>query len=116
MSLATKLRELRAEKEVSLQVVADAIGATKPHLWELEKGRTKNPSLVLLKHLAGYYGVTLDFLAGMAGQDSSDIRYSALLRKLDPESMSSEDWKIVEKAMEFAVDVISGNKKLELND
>ena len=115
MSLAQRLRELRAKKEVSLQVVADVIGATKPHVWELEKGRTKNPSLELLKQLSIYYGVTLDFLAGMAEQDSSDVHYSALLRKLDPESMSESDWKVVEQAMDFAVKVIA-DKKQEFDD
>lgn len=115
MSLAEKLRELRAAKGVSLQVVADAIGATKPHVWELEKGKTKNPSLELLKKLAGYYEVTLDFLAGVGEQKSSNVYYTALLRKLDPESMSASDWKVVEQAMDFAVKLIA-DKKQEVDD
>ncbi len=115
MSLAKRLRELRAEKEVSLQVVADDIGVSKPHVWELEKGRTKNPSLELLKQLANYYDVTLDFLAGLGVHDSKDEHYSALLRKLDPESMAASDWKVVEQAMTFAVKIIADKKK-EFND
>lgn len=111
MSLAKRLRELRANKAVSLQAVADVIGATKPHIWELEKGRTKNPSLDLLKELALYYGVTLDFLAGVGEQDTKDVRYNALLRKLDPESMTESDWKVVEQAMDFAANVIADKKK-----
>lgn len=115
MSLAEILRNLRAEKEVSLQVVADAVKITKPHVWELEKGRTKNPSLDLLKKLASYYEVTLDYLAGVGVQDSSNIRYNALLRKLDPESMSESEWKVVEQAMDFAVKLIT-DKKQEIDD
>lgn len=110
MSLAERLRELRVEKGVSLQVVADVVGVTKPHVWELEKGKTKNPSLELLKKLANYYEVTMDFLAGEDEQDSSNVRYNALLRKLDPESMSESDWKVVEQAMDFAVKVIADKK------
>jgi len=115
MSLAERLRELRAEKKMSLQAVADVIGVSKPHVWELEKGKTKNPSLELLKQLAGFYGVTLDFLAGVGEQDSSDAHYNALLRKLDPENMSESDWKIIDQAMDFAVNVIA-DKKQELDD
>lgn len=111
MSLAERLRELRAEKGVSLQVVADVVGATKPHVWELEKGKTKNPSLELLKRLASYYGVTLDFLAGVGEQDTSNVRYGALLRKLDPENMSESDWKVVEQSVDFAITLIADKKK-----
>ena len=55
MSLAERLRVLRADKKVSLQVVADAVGISKPHVWELEKGKTQNPSLELLMKFAEYY-------------------------------------------------------------
>lgn len=111
MALAEKLRILRAEKKLSLQAVADAVGVSKPHVWELEKGKTKNPSLELLKQLATLYGVSLDFLAGLGESQGADPRYSALLRKLDPESMSESDWKVVEQAMDFAVSVIKEKRK-----
>ena len=111
MSLAERLRELRADKKVSLQAVADVIGVSKPHVWELEKGKTKNPSLELLKELAAFYGVTLDYLAGVGEPDLSDARYSAMLRKLDPENMSESDRKVVEQAIDFAFNVINDNKQ-----
>ena len=38
MSLATKLKELRVRRKQSLQDVADAIGASKTHVWDLETG------------------------------------------------------------------------------
>ena len=110
MSLAAKLRELRADKKVSLQVVADAVGVTKPHIWELEKGKSKNPSLELLKQLATYYGVTLDYLANMGEGIETNARYNALLRKLNPDSMSDADWKIIESAMDFAVTMLEKGK------
>jgi len=106
MSLAKRLRELRAEKKASLQSVADKIGVSKPHIWELEKGKTKNPSLELLKKLASFYGVTLDYLAGVGEQEPTDGRYSALLRKLDPENLSESDLKVIEQAVDFAVNII----------
>ena len=110
MSLANRLRELRAGKQASLQTVAESVGATKPHIWELEKGKTKNPSLDLLKNLARYYGVSLDDLAGVGEPNSGDLRYNAMLRKLDPENMTETDWKVVEQAMNFAVNLIESQK------
>lgn len=65
MSLAKRLRDLRSREKVSLQFVANAVGASKPHIWQLEKGETKNPRLELFKRLAYFYDVSLDFLAGL---------------------------------------------------
>ena len=53
----------------------------------------------------------LDFLAGVGEQDLRNVHYNALLRKLDPESMSESDWKVVEQAMDFAVKVIADKKQ-----
>lgn len=46
----------------SLQQVADAIGASKAHIWELESNRSKNPSLDLLQKLAGHFRTTVAYL------------------------------------------------------
>jgi transcriptional regulator with XRE-family HTH domain len=44
MSLAAKLRELRLRKGKSLQQVADDVGASKAHIWDLETGKIgENP-------------------------------------------------------------------------
>jgi len=40
MSLAAKLKELRGKNRQSLQDVADAIGASKTHIYDLETGRS----------------------------------------------------------------------------
>ncbi|HEY9276998.1 MAG TPA: helix-turn-helix transcriptional regulator [Methylotenera sp.] len=64
MSLASRLKDLRLTKGKSLQEVADAVGASKPHIWELERGTSNNPSLELVKNLANYFGVKIDYLAG----------------------------------------------------
>lgn len=59
MSLATKLQKLRMAKRESLQDVADAIGASKAHVWELEKGTAKNPSIDLIRKLSDHFGVSI---------------------------------------------------------
>ncbi len=62
MGIGARLKELRLRKRESLQQVADAVGASKPHIWELEVEKSKNPSLDLLTKLARHFGVPVSFL------------------------------------------------------
>lgn len=64
MSLAARLKTLRTRKGESLQAAADAIGISKPHLWELESEKSTNPSLELLTRIAKHYKTTVAYLAG----------------------------------------------------
>tara|TARA_R110001606_G_scaffold377900_1_gene537352 strand:- start:70 stop:396 length:327 start_codon:yes stop_codon:yes gene_type:complete len=73
MSLSDRLTELRKAKKVSLQVVADAVGVSKTHIYELEKGKASNPSLNLLMGLADFYDVSLDYLAGCSNHQVSKL-------------------------------------------
>ena len=62
MAIGDRLKSLRVKKRQSLQQVADAIGASKAHIWELESNRSKNPSLDLLQKLAGHFETTVAYL------------------------------------------------------
>lgn len=64
MALGAKLKELRVKKKESLQQVADAVGSSKAHIWELETGKSKNPSVELLTALAKHFDVLVADLAG----------------------------------------------------
>jgi len=64
MSLAVRIGKLRRRKDESLQEVADAVGVSKAHIWELEKGRAENPSINLITRLADHFGVSLAYLVG----------------------------------------------------
>ncbi|HWQ86884.1 helix-turn-helix domain-containing protein [Brevundimonas sp.] len=63
MSLASKLKDLRIKSGESLQQVADGIGVSKAHIWQLERGDSTNPSLDLLRGLADHFKVTVAFLS-----------------------------------------------------
>lgn len=62
MSIGARLKELRIRKGESLQQVADAVGASKPHIWELEAEKSKNPSLDLLTNIAQHFNVPISYL------------------------------------------------------
>lgn len=113
MALAEKLTSLRVEKKVSLQAVADAVGVSKPHIWELEKGKTKNPSLELLKNLSIYYGVTLDFLVGF--DDDNATKAHVFFREFDMNmnDLSDDDRQTIRNALEMAQALIMKRKKTE---
>lgn len=64
MSFASKLHDLRIEKRLSLQNVADAVGISKAHVFNLEKGITANPSMELVVKLAELFRVRVADLVG----------------------------------------------------
>jgi len=68
-TLGEKLAALRLGRRESLQDVADAVGVSKAHIWELEKGRADNPSLGLVTRLAEHFRVSV---ASLAGEDPKD--------------------------------------------
>src|SRR3954465_6214211 len=64
MTLAERMTRVRVGKGESLQDVATAVGVSKAHVWELEKGRTDNPSMALVTRLADHFGVSIRYLVG----------------------------------------------------
>lgn len=64
MSFAMRIAELRRQKGESLNDVAAAVGVSKAHIWQLERGTTSNPSMALVTRLANHFGVTVASLAG----------------------------------------------------
>ena len=106
MSLGAKLNELRLRKGESLQQTADAVGVTKTHIWELEKGKSANPSAELLRKLASHFAVTVDFLMdptreGLTADDEAMVFYR------DLKSLDERDQETVRQMME----VLKGRKE-----
>lgn len=54
-SFGERIKWLRENENLSLQQVADCIGVTKPHLWELEQGKSSNPCLNTIRRIALFY-------------------------------------------------------------
>jgi transcriptional regulator with XRE-family HTH domain len=88
MSLGVRLKQLRIKKNRSLQDVADAVGASKAHIWEVERGGSKNPSMDLLNRLADYFEVSVSFLVGES-PDEQEAELVAMYRDL--KSLSPDD-------------------------
>jgi transcriptional regulator with XRE-family HTH domain len=84
-----RLRKFRMAKKLSLQDLADAVKASKAHVWDLETGKTKNPSLSLLTEFSRALGVSIKDLVGEA-EHTDDSQLAPLfrdLRGLDPRDL-----------------------------
>src|ERR1700722_18208513 len=77
--LSSRLRGLREKTGESLQQVADSIGASKAHVWEIETGRSQNPSIDLVRRLAAHFSVTVGWLLGEQEDASSSDQRAAVL-------------------------------------
>lgn len=88
MSLGLRISELRRKSGQSLQQVADAVGVSKAHIWELEKGRADNPSVGLVTRLADHFGVSVSLLVNEdIDSPDADVELQRMFRQareLDP--------------------------------
>ena len=82
MPLAATLKKLRIQNGLSLKEVADKIEASKAHVWELETGKSKNPTLKLLKQLASLYQVPLARLVGEMPDENTNDELLVMFREL----------------------------------
>lgn len=99
MQIEERLFNLRQKSGQSLQTVADAVGISKAHVWELEKGRSKNPSFELVQKLARHYGVSIDALVGKDDEpDAAYLQIERLHRGF--EELSEGDRTVVEQMIQ----------------
>jgi len=95
MALADRLFDLRKKAGESLQTVADAVGVSKAHIWDLEKSHTSNPSFDLVQKLAGHFGVSAEALTGAVQAPAmEDMQIGRIYRNL--KGLSERDLAIVE--------------------
>lgn len=98
MSLALKLKDLRTRARQSLQQVADGVGVSKAHIWELETGKSRNPGIELVRKLAEHFSVTIAFLTGDEGQQDQDPAALQFFRDFD--GLSDRDWDALRSVAE----------------
>jgi len=61
-NLGGRIKQLRKERNMTLEQLADATGSAKSYIWELENRETQNPSADKLSKIAKALGVTSDYL------------------------------------------------------
>jgi transcriptional regulator with XRE-family HTH domain len=99
MSFAAKLHDLRISKRYSLQKVADEVGISKAHVFNLEKGTTANPSMDLVIKLAELFRVRVaDWVGDDPEADDQPAEVVAMFRDL--KSLNDSDRDTIRMLME----------------
>lgn len=99
MSFAGKLHDLRLRSGLSLQDVASAVGISKAHVFNLEKGITANPSMDLVVKLAELFRVRVADLVGENPEaDDQPADMVAMFRDL--KSLDPGDRETIQMLME----------------
>lgn len=68
-----RLRQLRGERQLTQQELADALGISKSSVNMYERGE-REPGLDLLEKIAGFFGVDVDDLLGLRPQQEDRSR------------------------------------------
>lgn len=103
MGVGARITQLRLRRQESLQQVADAVGVSKAHIWELEKGRTDNPSMGLVTRLADHFGVSVAFLVGEdAHASDADPQLQRMFRQA--QQLDERERAILDSMMQSLID------------
>jgi len=98
MSLGSNIKALRLQRGETLQQVADAVGASKPHIWELESGKSKNPGFELLTKIADHFDCSLDYLTGHTSNKTQNTSEAIFYR--DFNSLGIAEQEVVKSLVE----------------
>tara|TARA_R110000744_G_scaffold91550_1_gene177539 strand:- start:59342 stop:59674 length:333 start_codon:yes stop_codon:yes gene_type:complete len=99
MSFAANLKKYRMRKGHSLQALADLVGVSKGHIWDLETERAKNPSLEVLTKLSTHLGVPIARLVGEE-VDPDHQADDALVMFRELKTLSENDRETIKIMME----------------
>lgn len=88
MSFGQRVHDLRVAHKLSLQQVADRVGMSKAHVWNLEKEVSENPSIEVVTKLADLFKVRIADLVGenpnAQSEDPAMVAMFRDLKRLDP--------------------------------
>ena len=91
MSFSSKLKELRLQKGLSLQDAANLIGISKTHFWDLETGKSKNPSYDLLEKISDKFGISISSLVNEDIEANGNEELKVLFRQMNNLEQSDLD-------------------------
>ncbi len=81
MKFGARIKELRTEKGLTLDQLAQLTGASKSYIWELENKNPPRPSAEKLSAIASALAVTVDYLIGSDEQTLDGAEDTAFFRQ-----------------------------------
>lgn len=101
MSLAVRLKKYRQSKKLSLQQLANLVGVSKAHIWDLETERAKSPSLEVLKKISTQLNVPIATLIGENPEGvEADPKSDAVVMYRDLQGLNEQDRETIKIMME----------------
>jgi len=76
-----RIKDLRVEKGLTLEKLAELTSSSKSYIWELENKAPPRPSVEKLSAIAVALGVTVDYLFGRDSQTLEQAEDKAFFRK-----------------------------------
>jgi len=98
MALGERIKTFRVRNNLSLQDLAERVGASKAHIWELETGRSRNPTIELVTKLAQCFGVGIADLVG-ENPEAEGERPELVAMFRDLKGLSEKDLETVQSMM-----------------
>lgn len=69
------IRQARERCDLSLSEAGNLIGCTKAHVWDLEQGKARNPTIKVLAGIACAYDIDLGALAHLCAASAPGTDY-----------------------------------------
>jgi transcriptional regulator with XRE-family HTH domain len=113
MNLGTRIKQLRNERDLSIEKLAQELKVAKSILWKYEKSQAV-PSAEIVKRIATFFGVSSDYLLFEISEKENitKITDKNLLRQFEEvDRMSASDKDYVIKTIDL---VINKNKIKEI--
>lgn len=89
-ALGDKIRELRKEKKLTLDKLAELTGSSKSYIWELENKNPPRPSGEKIGKIASVLGVTAEYLLDPTEKtnvaDATDEAFFRKYRHMHPDT------------------------------
>lgn len=104
--LTYQLVILRASRRLKFGTIADAIGETREAVWDVEKGKSKDP--VIIQKLSNYYGVKFNTAEN---EEPEGLRVMCCFRDgRDMSSLGEEELGVLKNALKLASEKLKDSK------
>ncbi len=99
MAFKEVLKRRRIKKGYSLQELASLMDVSKAHIWDLEQGRAKNPSLEVLQKLSKHLEVPISTLVGENPEENKNNDESVVMYR-ELQTLDDEDRETIKLMMD----------------
>ena len=101
-----RLKELREDARISQEKLAEFVGSSKSSISYYESGK-REPDIHMLKQLAAYFGVTVDYLIGLSPLPSGALQQEEMRMLMLYRKMAQEE----QTAMVGMMDAVVNNRE-----